>query len=525
MDPTIATNRVMRLRRACAGLGRELVESGHRLRPDEAFALAGEAQRLANAAEALAMTSAAFGARVEHTLHEPTWRERVHPVGFVDEMAPAEMSAATGLTEGVAGRKVALGAALASRFPLLRDLVLAGDLPAASAHKVVDACTGLDVDACARVDVALAPRLVGMDPARVARSARETATRIAADQVAAQQERTRRGRTVQVRPGEDGLSEWWALLPTEASAAMAAAVEELATTHCADDPALTMAEARADALADLVLENVTVTAAVTLGIPVLTDQTVSGIVTDPAGDRAEADAPAGGDRGSQWVRVDRDDDETVIDAVTGVETRYADLTDASREELSWLELSTADDLAPDARFGPQALLANGAAVSGCDLPGIGFVPAGVVACMLRTLPLDVTRAMLDADTGTLASTTTRAYTPPKAVRGFVTTRDGTCRMWGCTKRAEYLDLDHVRPWPGGPTCPGNLAGLCRRHHRLKQQGRWRYTLSPDGTVTWAGPAGQVRVTEPQHRLLPLPPPDPVPAAAISPPPTAQPPPF
>ena len=67
---------------------------------------AGVAQRLATAAEALAMTSAAFGARVEHTFHEPMWRERVHPVGFVDEMAPAEVSAATGLTEGLAGRKV-----------------------------------------------------------------------------------------------------------------------------------------------------------------------------------------------------------------------------------------------------------------------------------------------------------------------------------------------------------------------------------------------------------------------------------
>ena len=133
--------------------------------------------------------------------------------------------------------------------------------------------------------------------------------------------------------------------------------------------------------------------------------------------------------------------------------------------------------------------------------------------------------MLAADTGTLVSTTSRAYTPPKAMRGFVTTRDGTCRMWGCGRRAEYADLDHVQPWPGGPTSPANLAGLCRRHHRLKQQGRWRYTLSPDGTVTWIGPAGQVRVTEPQHRLLPLPPPDPVPASAASPPPTAQPPPF
>jgi Domain of unknown function (DUF222) len=511
MDPITATARVARLRRECADLGRELVGAGHRMTPDEAFELAGQAQRLVNAAEALVMTSGAFGARVEHTVHEPVWRERVHPVGFVDEMAPAEMSAATGLTEGLAGRKVALGAALASRFPRLRDLVLAGDLPAASAHKVVDACTGLDVDACARVDSALAPRLAGMDPARVARAAREAATRVAADQVAAQQERTRRGRTVQVRPAEDGLTEWWALLPTGTSAAMAAAVDDLADRHREADPGLTMAEARADALTDLVLENVSVDAQVTLGIPVVTHTT-----TDPQ----EASGDAG--PGRRRVRVERDDDETVIDAVTGVETRFADLTEASREELSWVELQ-GDDLAPDHRFTAQALLPSGAAVSGCDLPGVGFVPATVVAGMLRTLPLDVTRAMLEADTGTLVSTTSRAYTPPKAVRAFVSTRDGTCRMWGCTRSATHLDLDHTRPWPRGATSPTNLAGLCRRHHRLKQQGRWRYTLSPDGTVTWVGPTGQIRVTEPQHRLLP--PPTPPPSTGARGPADVGPPPF
>ncbi len=32
-----------------------------------------------------------------------------------------------------------------------------------------------------------------------------------------------------------------------------------------------------------------------------------------------------------------DDDETLIDAVTGLETRYGDLDPDSREELSWLE--------------------------------------------------------------------------------------------------------------------------------------------------------------------------------------------
>ncbi len=68
--------------------------------------------------------------------------ERVHPVGYVDAMAAAEMSLATGVTEGLAGRKAALGAALGERFPAMRDLVLSGDLPVSSAHKVVEACAG-----------------------------------------------------------------------------------------------------------------------------------------------------------------------------------------------------------------------------------------------------------------------------------------------------------------------------------------------------------------------------------------------
>ncbi len=127
--------------------------------------------------------------------------ERVHPLGYVDAMAAAEMSLATGVTEGLAGRKAALGAALGERFPAMRDLVLAGDLAVSSAHKVVEACAGLDVDACLHVDADLAPRLAEMDPARVTSAARTVAARVAADQVAAHAATTRRCRTVEVRPG------------------------------------------------------------------------------------------------------------------------------------------------------------------------------------------------------------------------------------------------------------------------------------------------------------------------------------
>ncbi|MGL5929779.1 MAG: HNH endonuclease signature motif containing protein, partial [Dermatophilaceae bacterium] len=83
----------------------------------------------------------------------------------------------------------------------------------------------------------------------------------------------------------------------------------------------------------------------------------------------------------------------------------------------------------------------------------------------------------------------------------VQTRDGTCRMWGCNRRASRADLDHTRPWPDGPTSPRGLATLCRRHHRMKQLGRWRYTLHDDGDITWTGSTGRMRRTHPAHRVI------------------------
>ncbi len=414
--------------------------------------------------------------------------ERVHPVGFVDAMAAAEVSLATGVTEGLAGRKAALGAALGSSGSRgCGTLVLAGDLPVSSAHKVVDACAGLDVEACGRVDAELAPRLAGMDPARVTGAARRVAARVAAGQVAAQAERARRGRTVQVRPSVDGLTEWYATLPTATSAAAWSAVDTLAAEYRDLDATLSVPESRADAFGDLLLRNVAVTAQVTLGVPVVTGVPEA---TD-----------AGLDAGLERVRVDRDDDETVIDAVTGELTRFADLDATSREEMSWVEIGPAPEGDIATVLSP---VSPGCAVSGAALPGLGWVDAATVAGLLKTLPLEVARAVLDADTGTQLSHTSGAYRPPQAMRDFVTTRDGTCRMWGCTRRADHTDLDHTRPWPTGATTPRNLVALCRRHHRMKQQGRWRPTLTDDGTLTWTSTTGTVRTTEPTHRQVPAP---------------------
>ncbi|MGL5865370.1 MAG: HNH endonuclease signature motif containing protein, partial [Dermatophilaceae bacterium] len=220
-------------------------------------------------------------------------------------------------------------------------------------------------------------------------------------------------------------------------------------------------------------------------------------------------APGGVARTSR-ARVDWAEEDVVrVDHHTGEVVTFGELDPAGREAVSWVEVPDADDPAGGAQdahsvdpcYAVMAPVDGGCAVSGAQIPGIGWVDAATVAALLKTVPVQVARAVVDADTGTLASLTTNAYTPPTAMREFVHTRDGTCRMWGCARRATHTDLDHTQPWPGGPTSPSNLASLCRRHHRMKQHGRWRYTLHPNGDITWISTTGTVRRTHPTHRLI------------------------
>ena len=93
-------------------------------------------------------------------------------------------------------------------------------------------------------------------------------------------------RAVRVGPGEQaGLTRWDAQLPAEASVSMWAAVEALAAQYRADNPELTVAQSRADALTDLVLTDVQVSTTATLIIP-----TTSAQQADPP---AEPIRPAG----------------------------------------------------------------------------------------------------------------------------------------------------------------------------------------------------------------------------------------
>ncbi|WP_235534759.1 HNH endonuclease signature motif containing protein [Nocardioides sp. Soil777] len=89
----------------------------------------------------------------------------------------------------------------------------------------------------------------------------------------------------------------------------------------------------------------------------------------------------------------------------------------------------------------------------------------------------------------------QGYRPTPEMREHVIVRDGTCVFPWCGRNARLCDLDHVIPYDhekpedGGPTATDNLAPLCRRHHRLKTRGRWRYEMTEPGVFVWTSPLG------------------------------------
>jgi hypothetical protein len=126
-----------------------------------------------------------------------------------------------------------------------------------------------------------------------------------------------------------------------------------------------------------------------------------------------------------------------------------------------------------------------------EVGGFGLIPADVAARLVKaaaTRPSVWCMTAVD-DTGRVIEHVRTQHNPTKAMRAYVNARDRHCRFPGCLIPAIRCDTDHTKPHEhGGPTCPCNMAPLCRRHHRLKQaQG---FTLDIDPTTNnarWTTP--------------------------------------
>jgi hypothetical protein len=104
--------------------------------------------------------------------------------------------------------------------------------------------------------------------------------------------------------------------------------------------------------------------------------------------------------------------------------------------------------------------------------GLGPVPARVARELAADPKARWRKVVTAPGTRDVLDVAREAYRPSEHLRRLVTSRDETCRGPGCRVPAIDCDLDHIVPWPQGPTTPDNLRAVCRIHHRFKTQYAW-----------------------------------------------------
>ncbi|QCC78186.1 HNH endonuclease [Nocardioides daphniae] len=165
---------------------------------------------------------------------------------------------------------------------------------------------------------------------------------------------------------------------------------------------------------------------------------------------------------------------------------------APRQALKVYVHASLADLATLGRSGNGSQ--TGAEVAIAEVERFGPITTDLLKQWLGGTKVTVTPVLDLADT-----TWSPPHDPPPRTRDQVVLRHHGCVFPFCGRDARAGDLDHVVPWdPDGHATPGttpdNLAPLCRRHHRAKTDGRWRYVVLTDRT---ADPPGRPD-TRPGH---------------------------
>ncbi|MGT2461758.1 DUF222 domain-containing protein [Sinomonas atrocyanea] len=192
-----------------------------------------------------------------------------------------------------------------------------------------------------------------------------------------------------------------------------------------------------------------------------------------------------------------------------------------------LTAALTDDGRPAA--GPRAQII--ATIPLGTLEGSGSAPGEILgygpldpdaARLLASQAATWTRLWVDPGTGAPLALGRTRYRPSAAMRRQLGARDVVCRFPGCDRPSTATEADHTTAWAsGGETSTGNLALLCREHHRLKSEGHWRArqiggpqagpaapshglptspaqrSAPPPGTIEWTSPAGRRYITYPE----------------------------
>jgi hypothetical protein len=317
----------------------------------------------------------------------------------LSEFVVDEVASALRLTRPTAGLRVQLAVELAGRLTATAAALQTGTIDVSRARVIMEGVTPLD-DALATAVEARVLSRAGQQTTGQLRASLSRA--VLATDPAAAEVRHRRAvaeRLVTVRPLADGMAGLWALLPADGAAALYARLDHLARRAPVGDPR-PMDARRADALLSLTLADL--------------------LLSAHTGTAATGTAATG----------------TAATAGTTMATGP-----------------------PPVRALVHVTVAAATALGLADEPGRLAGHGSVPASMARRLAAHGSwrRVLTDRDTGVVTDVGHTRYTPSAAMADLVRTRDVTCRFPGCRQPAHRCDLDHVTPWPVGPTTAANVA--------------------------------------------------------------------
>ncbi len=360
-------------------------------------------------------------------------------------------------TDSAAGADIASARMLAGVARPVRDLWGEGRISQRHVHAVVDRVARVDDALAAAVMpevVARLPRMASNDVGRVV--ARLLARTDPSATAAAAQEARRHDVGVRMRSLPDGLAEVVATLRVEDARAVLELVDARADAFlnhrrgcepCAQAVPDEIGPARARGLMSALFD---------VGLDALDDR--QGVAASTSAEDVSTGSRAG--RGAARRTRRRGETQVVIDLAT--------------------LLGLAD---------------NPGLLGGEPVPAQIARELGATTGSLR-------RIVTDPLTGHLLDYGTRTYLP-EALRAFVQARDGTCTSPGCRQPAARSQLDHVVPFPQGPSSPPNTHMHCKRDHDIKGRGTVAFLAhAADGSARWRTRHGQTGTTPPRPYLNP-----------------------
>ena len=413
----------------------------------------------------------------------------------------SEVACALRLPEGSASALLVESQSLVHEHPATLSALRQGEVSYRHAVTVVDATVGLDDTSRLELDVLLSERARTTTVAALKRVARRERERRDRRPLLERHEVAVIDRRVELQPCQDGMAWLHQYLPAVQATAIFHRLTDIAVAVRGPDEPRTLAQLRADASVDLLLDDgarevvatATDIASARGAVSVVATASVVGTATAVAttasmGTRSAGTTGSGTGTGTvagaaTHSSVDRRAQTAVADMRgTTAEPRRSVAGVADRISLGGIK--------PQVAVTVPVMTLLGLSDEPGDLAGHGPIDAHTARRLAAQAP-SFLRILTHPETGTVLSVGRDRYAVPADLRSWLRLRDETCRFPGCSRRAQRCDIDHVKDWAhGGTTDHDNLIHLCRKHHRLKHTTAWKVSTETPSRSSSGQSTGQ-----------------------------------